>query len=161
MKSSRTKACQLLIKFNYAIYIPISSDEVLIIEKDGKLLKCLTKTAIIKTDGSPVVNIANRSGSKRFPIDPKNATYLIAVSDTQIWLLPLIDILEYDALRLGAKWNHCLLGYNKADNNVKKKRITTAARRAIKKMTTEMSGIEKEKEDAKMEREKLENVFNN
>ncbi len=158
MKSARSKACQLLLKFNYDVYIPISGDELLVIEKDGKLLKCLCRKAIIKDSGNPLLHIATRCGSKKYPIDAKVADFIAAVTDELIWIIAVSDIAEFDCLRLGSKWNHCLLGDNKIDDK-RKKRITTVAKRAIKRMELGVADVEKEEQDALEEKQKLEDVF--
>ena len=166
MSSPRPKACQLLLKLNYNVYIPISGDEILVIElkntsfgNNGELIKCIPRKAFVQDGRNPLLHIATRCGKIKYPINDKVASHIVAIADSTLWLISIQDVMEFDSIRLGNKWNHCILGFNKIEDDSRKKRITTAAKRAMKKIETDVEAVVKEEQDAKDERDKLKSVF--
>lgn len=107
---SRAKAVQLLLAKNYNVYIPISIAMTLAIEKDNELKKCYIRTVAIPKLGAPIVSVVQRTGKDRRFLNEQSADYILCVSASKLWLIPVTDVASFISIRLGKKWEHCVLG---------------------------------------------------
>ncbi len=107
---SRAKAIQLLLSKNYPIYIPISTAMTLVIEIGNELKKCHIRTVFIPKLGAPIVSIAQRMGKDQRFVDEQSADFILCVATDTLWLIPIADVASFISLRLGKKWEHCVLG---------------------------------------------------
>ena len=136
---SRAKAIQLLLAKNYSVYIPVNTDMTLVIEIANKLKKCHIRTVSIPKLGTPIVSVAQRAGKDRRFVDEESADYILCVAVDKLWLIPISDVASFISIRLGKKWEHCVL--EKAEDvgkmlSVKDKdrELRQAARQAAEKV---------------------------
>ncbi len=106
---SRAKAIQQLLAKNYNVYIPISTSKTLVLELNNELKKCLIRTVAIPKEGSPIVSIAQRTGNDQRLVDEQSTNYILCVAVDKLWLIPISDVASFISIRLGKKWEHCIL----------------------------------------------------
>jgi len=106
---SRAKACQLLITKGYNVWIPVATSTALVVEIDNVLKKCLIRMASHPTVGQPIITVAKRTKEHRCFIDEEAADCILCIDNDKLWLLPMSDVASFSSLRLGKKWEHCIL----------------------------------------------------
>ncbi len=109
---SRAKAVQLLLKKNYNVYIPIANDITLVLELNNEFKKCLVRPCYEAERGKPIASIAHRTGGQRRFVNEEMADYILVVDNDKLWLLPMEDVAAFTSVRLGKKWEHCILPVN-------------------------------------------------
>lgn len=90
-----------LIESGYQVYLPIggSSSELIVKNQEGILRTCRAQTASVDGDNSPILKVSGKA----------DITAVVDVRTRNVWIIPTAEIEESTAIRLGKKWDDCLI----------------------------------------------------
>lgn len=117
---SRANAIKLLLTKGYDIYIPLTIANVLVIDVNNSLKKCIVRAAYKPTNGNIIVSISQRTGGDRRFVDESSADYILCINDKTLWLLPMEDVAAFTSIRLGDKYASYILNDVNVTVNVNK-----------------------------------------